>query len=79
VATSATGATSSPSVAASSSATPTIGAVAGITAGAPPPASHPGSISAGGWAASALGLALVGSLVFQVVRLRRRPSSRLTR
>jgi hypothetical protein len=80
VATSRAGATPSPpSPAASSSpAAPTGGAVAGVATDPPPPP-RPGSVGAGVWAASALAIALASGVVLQVVRLRRRPPSRLPR
>jgi hypothetical protein len=75
VATSATGATPQPAVSGVASVGATGGAVAGVATGPAPP-SRPGSVGAGVWAASALAVALGGGVVFQVVRLRRRPPSR---
>ncbi|HEX4580044.1 MAG TPA: hypothetical protein VH498_08595 [Candidatus Dormibacteraeota bacterium] len=71
-------ATPSPSAVSSSPAASTGGAVAGVATGpAAPPPPRPGSAGAGVWAASALAIALVSGVVLQVVRLRRRPPSRL--
>ena len=61
----------------STSAGPSTAAAAGVAASATPPPSRPGVFSAGLWAAAALAIALLGGLVFQLVRFRRRPSSQV--